>query len=138
MTFYSDASYSNGKAGLACIAVDDQGQVVNAVTSQCDASDVVSAELNGILECIKLVNNMDALDATLVSDCKIAVSLLHNPGKVSLKYAPLVDCINEMKGNIVFKWGSRDGNSKADALAVLASRRSELGSTNSGYFRFHV
>ena len=129
MILYSDASFDHKKkkAGIACIVVSDSNQVISISTSQCDANDVVDAELKGILQCLTLANQTP-LDqhVTLMSDCQIAVGLINHPVKVPAKYQVLVNKIIAQQGDICVEWGSREGNSQADALAVLASRRSNL------------
>lgn len=140
MIFYSDASFylADRKAGIACIAMSDEGQVIETVTKQCAANDVVAAELQGILESAKLASKLKCDKGTLMSDCAIAVGMLNDPSKVSEKYRNSVQSILALKGNLNIEWGGREGNSRADALAMLALRRSELENRESGCFDFHI
>ena len=139
MILYSDASYANGKAGIACIAFSKTGKVIASSTRQCDAFDVVSAELQGILECVKLAHRISAKhNDIIVSDCAIAVGLIATPYKVPGKYNALVESIVDLKGDLDIEWGGREENSQADALAVLAARHAELEYREAGCFKFHV
>lgn len=112
--------------------MSDDGQVIETVTKQCDANDVVAAELQGILESAKLASKLKCDNGTLMSDCAIAVGMLNDPSKVSEKYNGFVQSILSLKGNLNIEWGGREGNSRADALAMLALRRSELENRESG------
>lgn len=137
---YSDASFSveSKKAGIACIAFSDSDQVAGISTKQVCADDVVSAELQGIIECLHLAEEISCNRGTLYSDCQIAVGLIKKPYSVPRKYQEMVYTILDKMGNIRIEWGCREGNSQADALAVLASRRSELEHREAGCFKFNI
>ena len=143
---FSDASFSCGKAGLACIATTDGINVIEVSTKQEDAIDVVYAELLAIRENIRLANRFchPGEPVELISDCTIAVNLLTSATRIPQSYESLVATILadkaslESKTPVSIKWGSRNGNTKADALAVLASRRHDVTNRNGGRFKFSV
>lgn len=140
MILYSDASFSlsSKKAGIACIAFSGNDKVAGISTKQVCADDVVSAELQGIIECLNLAEAISCKHGTLYSDCQIAVGLIKKPYTTPVKYRDLVCTILDKMGNICIEWGCREGNSQADALAVLASRRSELEHREAGCFKFNI
>lgn len=142
MIYYSDASYTNGIAGIACVAVDQNGNIKNCIAKQETAPDVVYAELLAIRENVLLADSMEHDDdSTFYSDCAIAVGLLHNTNAKTIppQYAELVSEIANLKGEKNIIWDKRDNNGQADALAVLAARRhATVENRNSGCFQFHI
>ena len=108
--------------------------------------DVVHAELIAIQENLRLARRLcrKGEGVELISDCSIAVNLLPSATRIPPRYAKLVEMILaektvlEKKSPVQIVWSSRNGNSKADALAVLASRRHDVNRRNAGRFKFAI
>lgn len=124
-TIYCDASFHNNEAGIACLALNKSGDIIDIKTSKKKATTPIEAELLAILKATYMASNITTSkeeNVVIFTDNLSAANFINRNNKCSKKYLNIVRRIQNQE-NISIKWIDREQNKKADALAVFASRR---------------